>query len=347
MKKYLIVKFGSLGDILLITPVLQALKDDSECEIHFLVGKNCKSIIENNCYIDKLIEVDIASSKFNQILSLIKLIFVFAFKKYDCIFIYHRDTKILKFFKMISPSKIFIWADRDKKKKNIYEVQFDLKKHRIERAFDLIKASGLSITNYNKYNISYNIKNNCINPLSKFENCNKYIILSVGGGNNIWSQMPNRLWPISHYIELITKIRSTFSNYTIVLLGSIDDKSIIDKIEERCSYIINLAGKTTIDQTALAIRNSSLFIGNDSMPIFLACAFDIPIIGLFGPTDSRVIIPKRDNVFAIQSKAHCSPCYIPHDGLSGMAYTCKSNMCMKEYLSIQDVLNLVIKILGK
>ena len=53
--KFLIIRFSSIGDIVLTTPVIRCLKKQvAGAEVHFLVKDSFRSIVEHNPYIDKL-----------------------------------------------------------------------------------------------------------------------------------------------------------------------------------------------------------------------------------------------------------------------------------------------------
>ncbi len=53
--KFLIIRFSSIGDIVLTTPVIRCLKKQvPDAEVHFLVNDSFSSVIEHNPYIDKL-----------------------------------------------------------------------------------------------------------------------------------------------------------------------------------------------------------------------------------------------------------------------------------------------------
>ena len=55
MAKFLIIRFSSIGDIVLTTPVIRCLKKQvPDAEIHFLVKNSFRSVVEHNPYIDKL-----------------------------------------------------------------------------------------------------------------------------------------------------------------------------------------------------------------------------------------------------------------------------------------------------
>ena len=55
MAKFLLIRFSSIGDIVLTTPVIRCLKKQvPDAEVHFLVKNSFRSVVENNPYIDKL-----------------------------------------------------------------------------------------------------------------------------------------------------------------------------------------------------------------------------------------------------------------------------------------------------
>ncbi len=54
LKKILIIRFSSIGDIVLTTPLIRCVKKQLNCELHYLTKKQFSSILENNPYIDKL-----------------------------------------------------------------------------------------------------------------------------------------------------------------------------------------------------------------------------------------------------------------------------------------------------
>ena len=65
MKKILVIRFSSIGDIVLTTPVVRCLKNQLEdIELHVLTKKKFSSLFKKNTYVDKVFEFD-ASLKDN------------------------------------------------------------------------------------------------------------------------------------------------------------------------------------------------------------------------------------------------------------------------------------------
>jgi ADP-heptose:LPS heptosyltransferase len=75
--KILVIRFSSIGDIVLTTPVVRALKTQlSDAEVHYVTKSRYQSILESNPYIDKMFVLDD---------DLWKLIGLLSKEKYDCI----------------------------------------------------------------------------------------------------------------------------------------------------------------------------------------------------------------------------------------------------------------------
>lgn len=129
--------------------------------------------------------------------------------------------------------------------------------------------------------------------------------------------------------------------YEVILLGGADDVATNAAIESELAHanLHNLTGKTSIEQLIDTIAGLDLFITNDSGPMHIAAALQIPLIALFGPTDYRETSPwKAQNAFLLSLNLSCSPC---------KRRTCPlgHHACM-ENLQAGEVLAHVEKVLG-
>ena len=167
-----------------------------------------------------------------------------------------------------------------------------------------------------------------------------YIVIAPGGGDNVWSSMPNRRWNIQNYNVLIKELAK---KYKILLVGGKKDELICNQIKN--NEIINLCGKLSIKELANYLKYCELLVGHDSFPYFLSCAIGAKSLGLFGPTNPKLIVPEMDNSFYIQG-LECFNCYNPIDGINGKAYLCKDNVCMKS-ISVGSVKEKIEKILNR
>ncbi|NWF52284.1 MAG: glycosyltransferase family 9 protein [Nitrospirae bacterium] len=144
-------------------------------------------------------------------------------------------------------------------------------------------------------------------------------------------------WPLENFIELSKHLISK-RNASVILLGSKKDYKMSCSFEEKLDekkYFINLVGKTDLLKVCALIKSSDIFIGNDSGLLHIANIFEIPSIGIFGPSSvEQVLSNSNEKTIIINHKAPCSPCYVHQPDFD---FKCKfSNNCLK-YITVEDV----------
>jgi ADP-heptose:LPS heptosyltransferase len=118
-----------------------------------------------------------------------------------------------------------------------------------------------------------------------------------------------RNWNIERYSELAKQIIKK-TDFNLVVIGS-----EIEKREgEGLAVSINNSEKVfsifnhNLDEMIAVISGAKLFIGNDSGPLHLASALNVPSIGLFGPATPALTAPRRKGNFYFHKKVDCCPC---------------------------------------
>jgi lipopolysaccharide heptosyltransferase II len=116
----------------------------------------------------------------------------------------------------------------------------------------------------------------------------------------------------------------------VVITGGRDETKIAEDIcGALTSPCINLAGKTGIRELMALIKRCNFFITNDSGPMHIAAAFDVPLVAIFGSTDHTTTFPLARQTALIRKQVDCAPC---------MKRECPTDhRCMKE-VTVEDVL---------
>jgi heptosyltransferase-2 len=97
------------------------------------------------------------------------------------------------------------------------------------------------------------------------------------------SAWPTKRWPAERYGELAARFAA--GGYRAVLLGGPGDREVAAKaFDAGGATAVNLAGRTTVRQMAAIIACADVLVANDSAPVHVAAAFDVPTVALFGPT---------------------------------------------------------------
>ena len=69
-------------------------------------------------------------------------------------------------------------------------------------------------------------------------------------------------------------------------------------------------GKTSVRQLMALIKRCNFFITNDSGPMHIAAAFDVPLVAIFGPTDHRTTSAFFDKGVIVRESTDCAPCML-------------------------------------
>jgi heptosyltransferase-2 len=119
---------------------------------------------------------------------------------------------------------------------------------------------------------------------------------------------PAKRWPSSHFAELAQIVKKNYPDVQIALLGSPKDKEACDEIVAAQPWLLNFAGKTTLDQAIAMLAKAEVVVSNDSGLMNIASALNRPIIGLYGPTDHVNTPPFSDVAKIVSLHLDCSPC---------------------------------------
>lgn len=137
------------------------------------------------------------------------------------------------------------------------------------------------------------------------------IAIHAGGGGYSVA----RRWPAERYVELASALRADYGA-TFTLLGGPEERALREGILDalgRPVWAAALSDEVTPRRLIETLGASHLFIGNDSLPMHLAAAVGIPLIAIFGPSNARAwgpyaphaperaIVIRRDDL-------PCSPC---------------------------------------
>lgn len=342
MRKILLIKLSSLGDVL-ATSILPKLIHDAErsVEIHHMVMEHCAVVTKKNPYISKQIVTPFLSGSnlVKNILAAAKIIIQMRKNRYDKVFIFHRNPLISIMVMLGGPQELYGFKNATDfllTKK----INYTKSMNRTLQEVELLRLGGIEVETPNQlefYPESEVIPDKLDNLLPE-----RYVACNPGGGNP-HSNADNRMWPIQNYASLIK-----FSPLPYVILGhGQSDQERVDQLINLVEpqKVINLVGKTSFSETALILQRAALYVGNDSSLVFLGAAMGTKTLGLYGPTQVEAANPIGKAQYTVRSNSPCAPCYNPYDGIKGKMYTCEKNVCMQE-ITVKTVLDKIIEILN-
>lgn len=121
---------------------------------------------------------------------------------------------------------------------------------------------------------------------------------------------PAKRWLTERYGQLADQVRSRH-NAVILVFGSENELPIAKEMSAQMKEKpVILTGKTSLESYIALISMSKVFITNDSGPMHLAAALDIPQVAIFGSTDEVATGPFSKQATVIHKHVECSPCLL-------------------------------------
>jgi heptosyltransferase II len=117
-------------------------------------------------------------------------------------------------------------------------------------------------------------------------------------------------WLSDRFAELLDRLIER-NNAEVVIFGASNELQLAQDIQShmRCQPLI-FSGKTSLAELIAMISVCDLFITNDSGPMHLAAALQVPTLAIFGPTDENATGPMSPTAVLVKKKVECSPCLL-------------------------------------
>jgi ADP-heptose:LPS heptosyltransferase len=104
--------------------------------------------------------------------------------------------------------------------------------------------------------------------------------------------------------------------YSVVIVGGAEDLPVAANIAERLPSVLNVAGKTSLLETASILNEAALLVSGDSGVLHIAAGLGTRTVSLFGPGIAKKWAPRGERHIVINHQLPCSPCtkfgYTPH-----------------------------------
>ncbi len=165
-------------------------------------------------------------------------------------------------------------------------------------------------------------------------------------------------WPLENYLQFIKKVTPEFN---VLVLWGPGEETLISEVrrhyeestedttkqshlgtviasvakQSRTRNRVLIAPPCTLKQLGALICRCSVVVGNDTGPLHVAAALNVPVVALFGPTDPQRSQPLAPNSKVLYSNPDCGPCY---------RRNCRDLKCLKN-ITVNQVLSEVRRII--
>ena len=280
-KNILIVRTDRIGDVVLTTPVIRALRGTyPDSRISMLVAPATRELVDGNICLDEVL-VDDRKGGHKGLFGFIKLVHGLRSRKFDCVFVLHtkRRTNLTCFLSKIpvrigyKNNKFGFLLNRP-----VSDTRHKGEKHEAQYCLDVLKEIGIEC---HDVDLDLPVKEDALRWVDQFrreheisEN-ERMIALHPGASD------PAKRWPENRFAELADALAARY-RAKIVMIGAYDTDGTVRKvISLGKSKAVNMAGQTTVGQLAGLLMKCDLLVSNDSGPVHVAAGVGTPVVSIF------------------------------------------------------------------
>ena len=290
--KVLVVRFSSIGDIVLTSPIVRALKLQLNAEVHFITKKKFSSVVSCNPRIDKIYIIE---KEITEVISALKK------EKYDYIIDLHKNLRSKRLILLLGVKSFSFDKINVKKWLRVHtRLNFLPKTHLVDRYFaGLIKIGivndGEGLEYFHGLNES---------ELNRITPRGEYIAIVLGA---------------TYHTKRIPKEKIAFiienASLSCLLLGGSDVKVLAEELKIQFPKVINRVGKLTLNESSALVKNSKFTITGDTGLMHIAAASKVPTMVFWGSTAYELgMYPyygsnhEVSSVNIVNKEISCSPC---------------------------------------
>jgi len=320
MDRFLIIRLSSLGDIIHTLPAFAALRRSfPDAKIRWAVEEKGKEILDLVPGIDEVVVVE--KNKWLRSAQSIK----------------GRDQTALDFQGLVksallaylSRSRRRVGFSRENLKEPLASVFYterlspvpEEEGHVIGKNLKLLEILGIKESRFEfPLRIPDEIIQSVRSKLSAIGRPEKHKVIVY----NVGAAWGTKRWFPKKWIELMANVALSDA-FPILLWGNEVEKGLAETIAERTG--IRVAPSLSIKEVLALLQLASLVISGDTFALQAACALDVPVVALFGPTNPRRNGPFRERDKVIFHERDCSPCY---------KHECSNPECLQA-ISVEEV----------
>jgi ADP-heptose:LPS heptosyltransferase len=295
VKKVLLLRFSSIGDIVLTTPVIRcASRQLKDAEIHLVTKESFRPVVAHNPYLHR---VHTFKKEVSELYGVLKV------EQYDVIIDLHHNLRSLRLKRQLGVKS---YSFNKLNVQKFLAVNFKMlnklpDRHIVDRYFDAIAPLGVKNDGYGLDYFIDAADEVPVNSLFPSLPAGGFVALVVGGSYH------TKKIPLNKLSEICTRVQSP-----IVVLGGKEDKAEADQLKAQFPRIINGCGVYSLNQSASLIRQSSWVITSDTGLMHIASAFGKKIISVWGNTIPQFgmapYLPQPENEILEVKGLSCRPC---------------------------------------
>lgn len=310
-KRILVIKFSSLGDVILSTAAIRALRKQypaPKFKITFLVGLGSKDILLRNPHIDELLVCDF-KNKDRGLAGFLKLAKILRKRYFDIVIDLQNNRR----------SHLLSWLTLALDRYGYANKKFGgLLNHAVVDDRSVMDPVSHQFRIFRLLKVANDDPHLEMFPTAEDDKFVEDFLRSqwlaknqrmVGIHITASPRWQTKVWPSGNIVRLCEELGKR--DIRVVITGTDKDRALAASLAAGVKNLklIDSCGKLTINQLACLIKRCAVYITGDSAPLHIAAGVDTPVIALFGPTDPKRHVPPARVCSVIRKELPCSPCY--------------------------------------
>ena len=316
LRRVLVIRLDEIGDLVLMSPFLRELRRNlPEAWITLVVKPGVFNLVEKCPYVHEVLTYDWTAGKYTAAYTrqwrALKLAREHLWpRQFDLAILPRWDVDsyhgtILAYFsgarwRLGFSEKVSPWKEKANKgfdRLLTHILDACAPKHELLRNLDVLRYLGCEISDEGlEVWLTEKDKADAVRLLDAHGSRGQGPLMGLGPGAFIGGKR----WPLARFVEVASWVQNNYGASIIVVGGQEDEAAGRELQAALGGGVINLAGKTTLRQTAAVLSHCRLYIGNDSGPMHLAAAANVPVIEICR-------FPRRGNPWHQQSPRRFGP----------------------------------------
>ena len=343
IKKILVLRYRSIGDIILSYPTMEALKETfPKARIDMLIDNNFEDLLYGHPHLDYILLHDRKRGKTGRFAHLrrgIRFIWKIRKQKYDLVVDLHCGPRS-SLLTLLSGARYrlgYMFRNRNRLVYNLSPDKSGMDRHTVDVMLNIISPLKPKKRRKKELFLRYRDEDARYvkNFLEKYDVTEKDTVVMVHPG----ARIDLKRLPAQKMGEIVNWMTSELG-VKVIYAGKDSDLPAIADIVSYSGKPGLMATNLTLGRHAALIKSCNLFIGNDSGPMHMAAALDVPIVAFFGPSDPAVWAPHG----AVGKIVRCAPMPCMPCDQKGCSYI--GDHCMTR-ISVKDIKKAISSMLAR
>ncbi len=290
--RFLFIRPGGIGDAILLIPMILCLREAyPEARIEVMAEKRNSGVFALCPGIDRVLRYD----RPRELLSALS-------RRYDLVIDSEQWHRLSALVARVIRSQMSIgFGTNERKRLFTHPVGYSHDRYERDSFFALLQPLNVNIPAIIDYPFLSvpDIDQQSADKMLKTLQGEPFIVLFPG------ASIPERCWGVENFGHLAARFRG--AGIPVIVVGGRED-STAGSVILRDTPGLNLAGKTSLAETAGVLNRAQVLVGGDSGVLHIGAGLDVPTVSLFGPGIAEKWAPRGLQHRVINRKLACSPC---------------------------------------